>query len=207
VSESTPDLGSPWTILVLSRFPEKILPALAQFEDRFVFSSHREVTLEFLETHGIDRIVCFGYGRVLSDEILDAVTGINLHWSILPYCRGPFPHIWSVLEDVPFGTSIHYLTPQVDGGDLIAQRPVEIDREEATLQELFDRLVDASADLFGEAWPGIRYGINARLRQPMGGSSHTRRRMAPLKEFLESGAEDLQLPVFRERALELLEES
>jgi methionyl-tRNA formyltransferase len=96
---------------------------------------------------------------------------INLHPAYLPYNRGQYPNVWSIVEGTPAGTTLHYIDEGIDTGDVIAQRRVEVDPDD-TGETLYRKLERASVDLFRDTWPLIRAGEPPRFPQPEGGTSH-----------------------------------
>jgi methionyl-tRNA formyltransferase len=98
---------------------------------------------------------------------------VNLHPSFLPYNRGQFPNVWSIVEGTPSGVTLHYIDEGIDTGDIIAQKEVPLTWTD-TGESLYRRLERASVELFKDVWPLIREG-NA-LRQPqigLKGTYHT----------------------------------
>jgi methionyl-tRNA formyltransferase len=108
--------------------------------------------------------ILFGY--ILRPEFIALPTAgcINLHPSLLPYNRGAHPNVWSIIEGTPAGTTLHYIDPGVDTGDIIAQREVVV-KPIDTGETLYRRLEQASLDLFKETWPAVRAGAAPRLKQ------------------------------------------
>jgi methionyl-tRNA formyltransferase len=100
---------------------------------------------------------------------------INLHPSLLPWNRGQYPNVWSIVEGTPSGVTLHWIDEGVDTGDLIAQRPVAVDPVD-TGATLYRKLESAGVSLFEETWPSIREGSCARQPQLRGSGSHHRTR-------------------------------
>ena len=96
---------------------------------------------------------------------------INLHPAYLPFNKGRFPNIWSIVEDTPAGVTIHFIDPGVDTGDIILQRKVETDFSD-TGETLYRRLEKERLDLFVETWQDIKQGRFERKKQLQGGTSH-----------------------------------
>lgn len=68
--------------------------------------------------------------------------GVNVHPSLLPRHRGADPYFWTILEgDAETGVTAHWMTPQYDEGDVIAQRrlPVPPDVNAGQLARALDR--------------------------------------------------------------------
>jgi methionyl-tRNA formyltransferase len=119
--------------------------------------------------------VLFGY--ILRPEILDLFPAgvVNLHPAYLPYNRGAYPNVWSIVERTPAGVTLHYIDAGVDTGDIIAQRQLPIEPVD-TGEILYRKLERVCVDLFKETWPLIRSGRVPRIPQDRreGTYHHTR---------------------------------
>jgi phosphoribosylglycinamide formyltransferase-1 len=116
---------------------------------------------------GAELVVLAGFMRVLSPELVRDWRGrmLNVHPSLLPKYRGLHTHR-RVLEsgDAVHGTSVHYVTEELDGGPVILQArvPVRADDDEQSLarrvqareHEIYPQVVDwvASGRL---AWSAV----------------------------------------------------
>lgn len=85
--------------------------------------------LEYFSKNKFDLIVLAGYMRIISDDVLEQMGKvINIHPSLLPAFKGSANGI----KDAFFagvkvsGVSVHWVTSDVDGGQIIAQYPVFI---------------------------------------------------------------------------------
>jgi phosphoribosylglycinamide formyltransferase-1 len=77
-----------------------------------------------------DLIVCAGYMRLISDAAVAARTGrmINIHPSLLPDFKGLRTHQQALdARACVHGASVHYVTPELDGGPVIAQARVPVE--------------------------------------------------------------------------------
>lgn len=110
---------------------------------------------------------------ILGQEFIDLFPQgvINLHPSYLPYNRGAFPNVWSIVERTPAGVTIHYIDSGVDTGDIIAQHQLSISPTD-TGESLYRKLEEASFQLFTATWPRIRSGHVARIPQSGHGTYH-----------------------------------
>jgi methionyl-tRNA formyltransferase len=79
---------------------------------------------------------------------------INLHPSFLPYNRGSYPNVWSIVDGTPIGATIHYIDEGIDTGPIIDQSQIEITPED-TGESLYGRLESACNELFSRTWPKI----------------------------------------------------
>jgi methionyl-tRNA formyltransferase len=128
---------------------------------------------EALRELGADIGVSALFDYLLTAEVIGALPAgcVNLHPSYLPYNRGQYPNVWSIVERTPAGASLHYLDEGVDTGDLIARRRVEVEPVD-TGETLYRKLEVTCLELFREYWPRIRGGRAPRSPQESGGSYH-----------------------------------
>lgn len=93
---------------------------------------------ESIDEHAPDLVVLAGFMRVLTEPFVRRFTGrmINIHPSLLPKYTGLHTH-QRVLDagDAEHGASVHYVTPELDGGPVILQSkvPVKTGDTESTL--------------------------------------------------------------------------
>lgn len=76
-----------------------------------------------------DLIVCAGYMRLISEAAVEAHRGrlVNIHPSLLPAFKGLRTHAQALAAGVPeHGASVHFVTPDLDGGPVIAQSRVPV---------------------------------------------------------------------------------
>jgi len=114
---------------------------------------------------------------------------INLHSGYLPYNRGAHPNIWSIIDNTPAGVTLHYVDEGIDTGDIIARKKVDRSLWE-TAGSLYNKLQDASIDLFRDTWPMIKEGIAERIPQSGPGTYHTTRDIERIKKLDIRGHED-----------------
>jgi len=89
---------------------------------------------------------------------------INLHPSYLPYNRGNYPNVWSIVDRTPAGVTLHYVDAGLDTGDIITQRQVPVEPVD-TGETLYRKLEQACIELFKDTWPLIRSGRVPRMPQ------------------------------------------
>lgn len=75
-----------------------------------------------------DLIITAAYGQMLPNTLLDQVTAINVHGSLLPKYRGGAPIQYALFNgDSHTGITIMYMAYQMDSGDIIRQQSIIID--------------------------------------------------------------------------------
>ena len=99
---------------------------------------------------------------------------VNLHPSYLPFNRGQYPNVWSIIEGTPAGVTLHYIDEQIDTGDIIAQQAVPVEPADTGLT-LYRKLERAGLDLFQKTWPLLRAGRIDGQSQKGTGTYHTTR--------------------------------
>jgi phosphoribosylglycinamide formyltransferase-1 len=91
-----------------------------------------------IERHTPDLVLLAGFMRILGDDFVRRFEGrlLNIHPSLLPAFPGVKTHAQALAAGVRLhGCSVHFVTPALDGGPIIAQAavPVLADDDEATL--------------------------------------------------------------------------
>lgn len=120
-----------------------------------------------LRRSGSDSLMCYSYSMLLRRDILDFVhdQAVNLHASLLPRNRGPNPVQWALIRDEDrTGVTLHYMSEQVDAGDVIAQHSILIE-ESDTWVSLVDKVDAMSHKLLHEAVPQLLAGTATRHPQ------------------------------------------
>lgn len=80
-----------------------------------------------------DLIVLAGFMRIFTGNFVNQFTGklINIHPSLLPKYKGLNTHQRAIdAKDTQHGCSVHFVTPELDGGPVIAQAIVSIDKND-----------------------------------------------------------------------------
>lgn len=91
-----------------------------------------------IERHEPDLVLLAGFMRILTDGFVRRFEGrlLNIHPSLLPAFPGIRTHAQALAAGVRLhGCSVHFVTPALDGGPIIAQAavPVQAGDDEASL--------------------------------------------------------------------------
>jgi len=100
------------------------------FESREAFD--REL-MQQIDAYQPDLIVLAGYMRILSADFVRHYLGkmINIHPSLLPKYPGLHTHQRAIdAKDKEHGTSVHFVTEELDGGPVILQAKVPVFAED-----------------------------------------------------------------------------
>jgi methionyl-tRNA formyltransferase len=82
---------------------------------------------------------------------------VNTHPSLLPYNRGKHYNFWALVEQVPFGVTLHKINEGIDTGDIVAQTRIDYDWCD-TGETLYKKAQVAMVRLFRETYPLLRTG-------------------------------------------------
>ncbi len=105
-------------------------------------------------------IVVVAYGRILPTSILGlAPYGcVNVHYSLLPKCRGAAPAAWTIINGEPKGgVTTMQLVEKMDAGPIYLQEEVDLAADETT-GSLQSRLTPVGARLLLETIRRIKEG-------------------------------------------------
>lgn len=85
--------------------------------------------IQAIDAHRPDLVVLAGFMRILGTELIEHYRGrlMNIHPSLLPEFKGLNTHARALAAGVTrHGASVHFVTPEVDGGPIIVQAPVAV---------------------------------------------------------------------------------
>lgn len=114
---------------------------------------------EVLDRLDPDLIVLAGFMRILSSKLVNQFRGkmINIHPSLLPKYRGTNTHERALTaKESEHGCSIHFVTPELDGGPVIAQAMFPINTNDnietlsACVQQLEHKLYPLIIEWFSQ---------------------------------------------------------
>ncbi|MDY0241559.1 MAG: phosphoribosylglycinamide formyltransferase [Rhodospirillaceae bacterium] len=117
------------------------------YPDRETFDRAMDAVLR---ERKIDLICLAGFMRLLSPAFVTGWLGrlINIHPSLLPAFKGLHPHRQALEAGVKLhGCTVHFVTPEVDDGPIIAQAAVPV-REDDDETALAARVLEAEHTLY-----------------------------------------------------------
>lgn len=110
-----------------------------------------------------DLIVLAGFMRILTAEFVLKYQGkiLNIHPSLLPKYTGLDTHQRAIdNKDIEHGTSVHFVTPQLDAGPIILQAKVPVYKED-TVQILTERVQEQEYRIYPLV---IKWFVQGRLK-------------------------------------------
>jgi len=100
--------------------------------------------------------------QIFPAELVDQIRCINIHPGYNPHNRGWFPHVFSIINGLPAGATIHLMDRNIDSGAIIAQREVGIEEYE-TSKEVYEKILNVELELIKENIKDIlnnNYSVN-----------------------------------------------
>ena len=117
------------------------------YESRAAFDS---VVVERLQQYAPDLTVLAGFMRILTPVFTEQIKSINLHPSLLPRHKGLKAIEKSYADPYPSGGgSVHYVTSELDGGEIILQK--EVSKEGLTFEAYDEKVRSIEKEALTEA--------------------------------------------------------
>lgn len=124
-------------------------------------------TLDWIRTRAPDVIFCFGWSRLLKEELLAAAPlgVVGFHPAALPANRGRHPLIWALalgLEQT--ASTFFFMDAGADSGDILSQRALSIDPADDA-RALYDKVCASALQQIAQFVPQLADGSFAREPQ------------------------------------------
>jgi len=150
----------------------QLLPHVPELTGRQIHSHDVVGKLRALE---LDFILSVHFPYIFSPKILrlPRVGTLNLHPALLPFNRGWHTPSWAILENTPYGATLHWVDEGMDTGDIALQREVSVLPSD-TADSLYARALAAELDVLREAIPLLKAGILPRMPQRGQGTTHVK---------------------------------
>lgn len=110
-----------------------------------------------LLTTSYNVIISLHCKQFFPSTLVKKVRCINVHPGLNPYNRGWFPQVFSIINGLPAGVTIHEIDEQLDHGPIICQQQLEIYKWDTSLS-VYDRLLDLEIQLLSKNLPSILTG-------------------------------------------------
>jgi len=124
----------------------------------------------------IPDIICsIYYSYIIPDDVIKSAEGkaFNLHPSLLPKYKGCSSLTWAMIEGEKFvGYSFHYLTPDIDGGNIILRDSIKVEDFDTQITLYYRVMFEALKD-FQKAFNHVLNEYKGK-KQETGGSYNKR---------------------------------
>lgn len=137
---------------------------------------------------GVDFLILAWWPKILPKSFIDIPRHgvVNFHPSLLPHNRGKHYNFWTIVEDSPFGVSIHLVNEAIDQGDILFQASIAKTWED-TGGSLYVAAKREMVALFKRHYEDLVHGSYVPTQQDLStGSFHLARELEPASEvFLD----------------------
>jgi methionyl-tRNA formyltransferase len=120
--------------------------------------------------------------QIFPPALVRTVRCVNVHPGYNPHNRGWYPHVFSMLNGLPAGITIHEMDERLDHGPIIAQRQCAIYSWD-TSESVYEALMQLETELVLEWFQRIRDG-QYEAQSPAGeGNLHSKKNYEALKHL------------------------
>jgi methionyl-tRNA formyltransferase len=136
---------------------------------RFVFTSEEVLIQDLHDLGPLDLGLLAWWPKLISNKVINLTRlgFINTHPSFLPFGRGKDPSFWAIVDQTPFGVSLHFVNEFVDSGEVIFQKEIIFNWED-TGETLYLKAQKSMIELFKESYNSIRSGHYVKFKQEIG---------------------------------------
>jgi methionyl-tRNA formyltransferase len=135
-------------------------------------------TIELVRSLNPDVIFVFGLSQLVPKEVLDIprLGCIGSHPAMLPANRGRHPLIWALVKGFESsGLTFFYLDEGADSGDILWQKPFDIDINDDSAI-LYEKIKALASEAIGEFLPQLENGTAPRIPQDHSKATYLRKR-------------------------------
>lgn len=87
--------------------------------------------------------------QLFPEALVNGVRCVNVHPGLNPYNRGWFPQVFSILNGLPSGATIHEIDEKLDHGPVICQKEVKIEVWD-TSYSAYHKILNAEIELLNQ---------------------------------------------------------
>jgi len=84
--------------------------------------------------------------QIFPKELVESVICVNFHPGLNPYNRGWYPQVFSIVNKLPLGATLHLMDSEVDHGLIIAQKEVIVKSSDTSLN-VYRQVISAEKHL------------------------------------------------------------
>lgn len=137
-----------------------------------------------LADYDTDYIFGIHFPYIISKPLLSIpkVGFLNLHPAFLPYNKGWHTPSWAILDKTKYGATLHFMSNDLDAGDIIAQREIEV-KPNVTANELYQSVLKVEEQLFKDSFTNLLTLKPTRTKQVKEGTSYNKKDLAKVQEI------------------------
>jgi methionyl-tRNA formyltransferase len=153
------------------------LTRLSGLNENIIFGNafKEEDNVQKLKALQLDYIIGVHFPYIIPSNILTIpqIGFLNLHPAYLPYNKGWHTPSWAIIEKTPYGATLHFMTEQLDAGDIIYQKECKVLPSD-TADSLYQRVLDVEFEVFKESFPNLLSLNPNRIKQAHEGTAHNK---------------------------------
>ncbi|CAM1355361.1 formyltransferase family protein [Tenacibaculum halocynthiae] len=132
----------------------------------------------------IDYIIGIHFPYIISEELLIApkVGFLNLHPAYLPYNKGWHTPSWAIIDETPYGATLHFMAKKLDAGDIIYQEEIKVSSQD-TANLLYKKVLKKEFEVFVKSFDDLVSLKPIRVRQTIEGTSHVKKDLEGIQEI------------------------
>ncbi|HZY82563.1 MAG TPA: dTDP-4-amino-4,6-dideoxyglucose formyltransferase [Cyclobacteriaceae bacterium] len=108
-------------------------------------------------TSSYDLVLSLHCKQIFPAALINSLPCYNLHPGFNPHNRGWFPQVFSIINKLPAGATLHKMDEQIDHGEIIDQEPVAIDACDTSL-DVYDKIMLAELKILDRSFDKLISG-------------------------------------------------
>lgn len=139
---------------------------------------------DILNNYKVDYIFGIHFPYIIHERVLSIpkIGFLNLHPAYLPYNKGWHTPSWAIIDKKKYGATLHFMSEELDGGDIVAQEDIEIEPY-FTANELYKQVLELEKKVFIEALPELLSLNPKRMRQVSNGTSYYKKDLSKIQKI------------------------
>ncbi len=163
------------------------LKKISGLTDEYIFENNafkKAENFSKLKELNLDYIIGIHFPYVIPTEILNIpkLGFLNLHPAYLPYNKGWNTPSWAIIDQTPYGATLHFMAEELDAGDIIHQKQLRIESYD-TANSLYQKTLQLEKDVFIEAFDDISNLYPNRKLQQNEGTSYKKSDLEKVQQF------------------------
>ncbi|WP_417559080.1 formyltransferase family protein [Mesoflavibacter zeaxanthinifaciens] len=139
---------------------------------------------EKIQALNLDYIFGIHFPYIIPTEFLELPTigFLNLHPAYLPYNKGWHTPSWAIIDETPYGATLHFMTEKLDEGNIIHQKEIEV-KPSDTAHTLYKRVMKVEEEVFCEAFESLKNLNPKSIQQTHVGTNHSKKDLKNIQEI------------------------
>lgn len=132
----------------ISPFSNKELFAISEGIEVLTYDFKNQEDVDYIKRN-YNLIFSAHCKQIFPNDLVNSVKCVNVHPGYNPINRGWYPQVFSLINKLPIGATIHEIDEQLDHGDIIARAFVEKTSFD-TSESLYNKIIAKELELFDQ---------------------------------------------------------